>query len=302
MVGEVASSGLHNNASEGIVAATRWKVGDVTITKVVELEIVGRTRFILPQAIPEEIRKIPWLYPHFVDDSGRLKMSIHAFVVETPARRIVVDTGLGNDKQNRGIPAWNGLNGPFLDDLAAAGYPPDTIDTVLSTHLHVDHVGWNTRLIDGRWVPTFGKARYLMGRLEFEHWKDDRADPGRAAVFDDSVRPVADAGLVDLVASNQRVCDEITLIPTPGHSPGHHSVHICSRGEEALLAGDVMHHPCQMAHLDWASTVDSDPAQSTRTRHELFARFAGPPALVLGGHFCGGRIVRDGDAFRLAME
>ena len=156
---------------------------------------------------------------------------------------------------------------------------------MLCTHLHVDHVGWNTRLLDERWVPTFRNARYLMGRVEFDYWKNDRADPGRAAVFDDSIQPVADAGLVDLVPSDHRVCEDLALIPTPGHSPGHHSVHVRSHGEEALLAGDVMHHPCQRAHLDWASTVDFDPAQSTRTRQELFARFAGSSALVLGRPF-----------------
>ncbi len=136
-----------------------WQVGRVKITKVVELETVGRTRFILPQASPEEIQRLDWLYPHFADRDGRLKMSIHALVVETPTRRIIVDTGLGNDKQNRGVPTWNGLNGPFLEDLAAAGYPPDTIDTVLSTHLHVDHVGWNTRTSS-----TGGGSRPFPGR------------------------------------------------------------------------------------------------------------------------------------------
>jgi glyoxylase-like metal-dependent hydrolase (beta-lactamase superfamily II) len=227
------------------VIVERWKIGNVTITRVVELETVGRTRFILPEATPEAIREIDWLFPHFADDTGRLKMSIHSFVVETPARRIVVDTGLGNDKENRGIPTWNRLNGPFLHDLAAAGYPPDSIDTVVCTHLHVDHVGWNTRRVDGRWVPTFPRARYVMGGHEFDHWKADRADQGRAAVFDDSVRPVADAELVDLVDSDRRLCEEVRLIPSPGHSPGHHSVLVRSKGEEALLIGDVLHHPCQ---------------------------------------------------------
>lgn len=120
-------------------------------------------------------------------------------------------------------------------------------------------------------------------------------------MFDDSVRPVADAGLVDLVDSDHRLCEELTLIPSPGHSPGHHCVHVRSAGEEALLIGDVLHHPCQMAHIDWASTADFDGAQSTETRRELFARFAGTGTLVLGGHFFGGRIVRDGEAFRLEM-
>jgi glyoxylase-like metal-dependent hydrolase (beta-lactamase superfamily II) len=276
----------------------KWTVGKVAIARVVELETLGGSRFILPQATREEIKALDWLHPHFADADGRLKMSIHAYVLETPGRRIVVDTGLGNDKQGRAIPDWNGRQGTFLHDLAAAGYPPESIDTVLCTHLHVDHVGWNTRLVDGRWVPTFPRARYVMGRVEFDYWKARRA-PVPAAVFDDSIRPVADAGLVDLVESDHRLCDEVSLIPTAGHSPGHASVHVRSAGEEALLAGDVAHHPCQMARLDWSSTVDFDPAQAARTRRDLFARFAGTPARILGGHFTGGRIVRDGDAFRL---
>jgi glyoxylase-like metal-dependent hydrolase (beta-lactamase superfamily II) len=276
----------------------RWNIGRVKVTKIVEMETIGSTRFILPLANNDEMRKLPWLIPRFATAEGRLKMSIHALVVETPTRRIVVDTGLGNDKQGRNIPTWNDRKGPFLDDLSAAGFPPDSIDTVLCTHLHVDHVGWNTRLVGGRWVPTFAKARYVFGKDEYAYWRDHSTAPDKAAIFADSVAPVVEAGRADLVASDARICDEITLIPTPGHSPGHMSLHIRSDGEQGLLTGDVAHHPCQMAHLDWSSTADSDPAQSTKTRRELFARFADRPVLVIGGHFDAGHIQRDGDAFK----
>ena len=111
--------------------------------------------------------------------------------------------------------------------------PPDSIDTVLCTHLHVDHVGWNTRLVGGKWVPTFANARYVFGKTEYEHWRDHSDEPDKIAVFNDSVKPIVDAGKADLVASDARLCDEITLIPTPGHSPGHISLHIQSDGEEA---------------------------------------------------------------------
>ena len=275
-----------------------WKIGNVKITKVVELETVGHTRFILPLAGREEIRQLPWLIPHFATEDGRLKMSIHALVVETPTRRIVVDTGLGNDKQHRTVPTWNDRKGPFLDDLTAAGFPPESIDTVLCTHLHVDHVGWNTRLQGGRWVPTFEKARYLFGASEYAYWRDHSVEPDKAAIFADSVAPIVAAGQADLVASDARICEEITLIPTPGHSPGHMSLHIRSDGEEGVLTGDVAHHPCQMAHLDWSSTADSDPRQSAETRRALFSRFADRPVLVIGGHFDAGHIQRDGDAFK----
>jgi glyoxylase-like metal-dependent hydrolase (beta-lactamase superfamily II) len=279
----------------------RWNIGRVRVTKIVELETVGSTRFILPLAGHEEIGKLPWLIPHFATEEGRLKMSIHALVVETPTRRIVVDTGLGNDKEGRKVPTWNSRKTPFLETMTAAGFPPDSIDTVLCTHLHVDHVGWNTRLEGNRWVPTFAKARYVFGRIEYEYWRDHSVEPDKAAVFHDSVKPIIDAGKADLVDGDIRLCDEITLIPTPGHSPGHMSVHIKSAGEQGLLTGDVAHHPCQMAHLDWSSTADSDPVQSIVTRRDLFARFADKPVLVIGGHFNAGHIQRDGDAFKFVV-
>jgi len=228
-------------------------------------------------------------------------MSIHSLVVEAPSRRIVVDTGLGNDKEGRKVPTWNNRKDAFLETMTSAGFPPDSIDTVLCTHLHVDHVGWNTKLAGGQWVPTFGNARYVFGKTEYEHWRDYRDEPDKVAVFDDSVKPIVDAGKAELVASDARLADEITLIPTPGHSPGHMSIHIKSDGEEGLLTGDVAHHPCQMAHLDWSSTADSDPVQSTVTRRELFSRFADTPTLVIGGHFNAGHIRRDGDAFKFMV-
>jgi glyoxylase-like metal-dependent hydrolase (beta-lactamase superfamily II) len=275
-----------------------WSIGKVKITKVVELETIGSTRFILPLASKEEIQKLPWLMPHFATEEGRLKMSIHSLVVETQKRRIVVDTGLGNDKQGRGIPTWNNRNGPFLETLTDAGFPPDSIDTVLCTHLHVDHVGWNTKLVDGKWVPTFPNARYLFGQTEYEYWRDHSHEPSQAAVFNDSVKPIMETGRAELIASDAQLTGEIRMIPTPGHSPGHMSLHITSDGEEGLLTGDVAHHPCQMAHLGWSSTADSDPKQSAETRRQLFSRFADRPVLVIGGHFDAGHIKRDGEAFK----
>ncbi len=279
-----------------------WRIGNVTVTKIVELEVTGHTRFVLPEATREACRPIAWMRPHFMDDDGRLKMSIHALVVETPSRRILVDTCLGNDKQGRTVPGWNNLQGPFLRDLSAVGLPRESVDTVVCTHLHVDHVGWNTMLVSGRWLPTFPKARYLMGRTEFEYWRDQREVAEQVTVFSDSVQPVFDAGLVDLVATDHRVCDEVSLVPTLGHTPGHVSIRIESKGEAALITGDFLHHPCQMAHPEWAAVVDYDKGQSTRTRHDVFATLAGTPTLLIGTHFAGataGRVVRDSDGYRL---
>jgi glyoxylase-like metal-dependent hydrolase (beta-lactamase superfamily II) len=282
----------------------KWRIGSVTVTKIVELESTGGSRFILPQATREAVGGMHWMKPHFMDDEGRLKMSVHALVIETASRRIVVDTCIGNDKQGRFVPTWNNLQGPFLRDLAAAGFARESIDTVMCTHLHVDHVGWNTMMVDGRWVPTFPNARYLMARAEFEYWQAKHDHDEQAAVFGDSVRPVFEAGLVDLVETTHRVCDEVRLVPTVGHTPGHVSVEISSGGEHALITGDFVHHPCQMAWPQWASSADFDPEQSTRTRREVFGRLAGTPTLVIGTHFAGataGRVVRDGDAFRLEV-
>ena len=287
-----------------IGSAMKWRVGKVAVTKIVELEVTGGSRFILPQATYEEILPIEWLRPHFADERGRLKMSIHALVVETPERRIIVDTCLGNDKEGRRIPAWNNLQGPFLADLAAAGFPRESIDTVLCTHLHVDHVGWNTMLVDGKWRPTFPRARYLMGRVEFAHWRSQHERADMAAVFADSVAPIHEAGLADLVETDHRICDEISLVPTLGHTPGHVSVRIRSEGEEALITGDFMHHPCQIAHPEWSSTADSDPDAAHRTRERMLGELCDRPVLVIGTHFAGataGRIVRDGAACRLAV-
>lgn len=282
----------------------QWQVGEVKITRIVEMEVAGGTKFLLPQATREAVLPIQWLAPYFMDESGNLIMSIHALVLETPTHRIVVDTCIGNNKE-RDIPNWNNLQLPFLEDLAKAGYPRNTIDTVLCTHLHVDHVGWNTMLVDGKWVPTFPNARYLMAREEYEYWAadDDRAMGGN--IMEDSVRPVFDAGLVDLVETDHRVCDEIWLEPTPGHTPGHVSVHIESGGEHALITGDCIHHPCQMARVDWSSSADYDAQAAMITRRDLLVKYSDKDILVIGTHFAtptAGYIRSDADAFRFDVE
>jgi len=283
----------------------KWHIGDVTVTKIVELEMTGGTRFLLPQATREEVLTIPWLVPHFADAEGRLTLSIHALVIETPSQRIVVDTCLGNDKQGRRIPHWNDRQGRFLEDMNAAGFAPETIDTVLCTHLHVDHVGWNTRLVEGQWVATFPNARYLFGRVEYEHWSRQTAREDMIQVLDDSIRPIFDDGLADLVEWDHEISPEVQLIPSTGHTPGHTSVLIESNGERAMITGDFAHHPCQFARPDWATTADVDPDQAVATRRQLLGELAGEPVLVIGTHFSGptaGHVVADGDAWRLVVD
>ncbi len=278
----------------------RWKIGDVTVTKIAELETPGPGTFVIPQATPEALLAGPdWLRPHFVNDAGEAILSIHSFVVESLGSRILVDTCVGNDKP-RPIPEWDRRSGPFLDDLRRAGFPPESIDRVLCTHLHVDHVGWNTRLDGGRFVPTFANARYLIGRAEWEFWSQAPED-AFGPVLEDSVRPVFDAGLVDLVEGDEHVTAEVELLPTPGHTPGHVSVLIRSDGAEAVITGDLMHHPVQCARPAWGSHFDADPDRALATRRAFLERFGDRPALVLGTHFAGptaGHLRRDGEAWR----
>ena len=264
--------------------ANRWDIGNVRISRIVEMEMVGGSRFILPDATREACLAYPWMQPQFMDNEGNLIMSVHALVVDTGQQRIVVDTCIGNDKE-RSIPNWNRLQTAFLDDLANAGYPRGSIDAVLCTHLHVDHVGWNTMLVDGDWIPTFPNARYLISAEEWSYWDALGDDRIYGPVLADSVRPVVEAGLVDFVDMNHRLCDEVWLEPTPGHTPGHVSVHIASEGAHALITGDCIHHPCQMTRTDWCSSADYDQSQGRATREALLAKYVDADVLVIGTHF-----------------
>ncbi|MEY3042911.1 MAG: hypothetical protein RLZZ174_1993 [Pseudomonadota bacterium] len=283
----------------------RWQIGDVRITKIVEIEALGGMSFILPQAQPEAVKPLSWMVPHFMNEEGKLIASVHALVVETPTLTVVVDTCIGNDKERMPNKNWHKMQTRFLEDFRAAGFDPEKIDAVLCTHLHVDHVGWNTYWDGAAWKPTFPNARYLMAKSEFDYWErhEDAVTPHQ--VFLDSVAPVVEAGLVDLVETTHVVCPEVSLVPTLGHTPGHVSVRIQSQGEEALITGDFLHHPCQMAHPEWASAVDYDAEASTATRWRMLEAYAGTDNLLIGTHFAGptaGRVVKDGEVFRLDVD
>lgn len=279
-----------------------WRIGEVTVTRVVELEMpvpYNPKRAFLAEATPEALAAIPWLAPHYVTPEGHLRLSIHALLVEAPGLRLVVDTCIGNDRP-RSLVGGQALSTGFLQAFEATGWTRDSVDAVVCTHLHVDHVGWNTVKEGDRWVPTFPKARYLIGRREYDHWSAE-GDAEQQVILSDSIRPVFDAGLVDLVEMDHVISPEVRLVPTPGHTPGHVSVRIESAGEVGLITGDMVHHPCQMAHPEWSLPFDSDPVASAAMRRSVFESTAEQPVLVIGTHFAAptaGHVRRDGGAFR----
>jgi glyoxylase-like metal-dependent hydrolase (beta-lactamase superfamily II) len=236
-----------------------------------------------------------------MDEKGRFLQSIHAFVIQAPGFTALVDTCVGNDKDRGGRAPFHMMQTTFLEDLKAAGVAPESVDLVVCTHLHVDHVGWNTRLDSGRWVPTFPRARHLFARREWEHWSSESSADDTKRIMADSVTPVLDAGLADLVAMDHRVSDEMWFEPTPGHTPGHVSVRLRAGGAEAVITGDLMHCPVQVAEPDWCSHFDSDPDQARKTRRAFCERYADTAVAVLGTHFhhpTAGRIVRHGPTWR----
>src|ERR1043166_5650162 len=275
----------------------RWKIGEGSITRGIESEAPWDGTLLLPEATAANVRKErDWLHPTFTDDAGLLRMSIHAFVIESRGKRIVVDTCIGNDKE-RPIPERNRKQWPFLANLEQAGYARESVDMVLCTHLHVDHVGWNTMLRGDTWVPTFPNATYLIGGTEWDFFSTAEA-PFLKGPVDDSVRPVVAAGMSQLVDDAHRLTDEVWLESTPGHTPGHFSVRISSRGQEAVITGDLMHHPVQCQHPEWNCGFDSDHELARKTRREFLARYADQPVLVFGTHFAtpsAGHVVKHGD-------
>jgi glyoxylase-like metal-dependent hydrolase (beta-lactamase superfamily II) len=277
----------------------QWKIGDIKITQLIELTDASGALQVLPDATPANLDTIPWLKPNFVSPEGHLIMNIQMLIIETPDQKMVVDTCIGNDKALN-MEHWSNMQLPFLDDLKKLGHDPDSVDKVICTHLHVDHVGWNTRKVAGKWVPTFPNARYVMVEKEFDFWQSLEEDPF-GDVFGESVKPVVDAGLADMVGPDHQVAEGVSFESTPGHTPGHVSVHIKSQGEEAIISGDMMHHPCQIARPDWVTPFDADSPAACATRKQFLERYADKPVLVLGTHFAnpvGGRIVRDGKTYR----
>ena len=259
------------------------RLGDVTITCVVEIDRSSfPTASMLPDSTPDAIAAHHgWLKPHFFDDAvGDLASRIQTFVVRTPRHTILVDTCVGNDKNRAGNPLWHRRDGPYLDELARAGATPEAVDYVLCTHLHVDHVGWNTRFVDGRWSPTFPRAKYVFAGDEWEYWRHERD-----LCIADSVVPVVEAGQAMLVDSRHAVDPWLAFEPSPGHTPGHVCVRLSTSGGQAVFTGDLMHRTVQVAEPQWSSRFCYDPKQAAATRREFVERHADSGVLVLAAHF-----------------
>jgi glyoxylase-like metal-dependent hydrolase (beta-lactamase superfamily II) len=284
-----------------------WRVGEVEIARIVEVNAFeDNISMLLKDETAEYVRQHAWLRPHFATPEGLMKISFQAFVLRSRGKSVMIDTCIGADRK-REYDVFCNLQSTFLTDLAAAGFPADSINAVLCTHLHFDHVGWNTRLVDGRWIPTFPQARYLFGKAEYDHWTHMRATGGyhHFGHMVDAVDPVVAAGLVDYITPDYQLTDEVSLFATPGHTPGHVSVLIRSRGEEAVITGDLMHHPIQLIDPAREANFDMDKPQGAQTRQAFVDRFGGTPVLVIGSHFCdptGGRIVRHEAGWKLVTE
>lgn len=285
-----------------------WQIGRARITPVYETDAGTVIQAGIAEARPERVAGIDWLAPAFADESGRLLAVVQSFVIRLDGATVLVDTCVGNHKPRPGLPAWSSLATDFPQRLSAAGVRPAEVDAVVCTHLHFDHVGWNT-VPDGSggWVPLFSRARHLVCRTEFEYWVSDaaqtREDADDLAGVSDSVLPVREAGLLDLVDASHEIRPGIRLVPTAGHTPGHVSVLVESAGSRALISGDALHHPCQIARPDWGIFSDFDPAQARRTRTALLAMCADTDTLLLGTHFpppAAVRVRREGDGFTAA--
>lgn len=290
------------------------RIGDFSVDRVLESEgPYFALDFLLPGAPPDLIAaNADWLKPRFVDPTDdRLILSFQSFVLRTGRHTILIDACTGNDKERPARPNWHRRQHPYLEHMRALGVAPESIDFVFCTHLHADHVGWNTRLLNGRWVPTFPNARYIFARREYEHWEKVHrevtatgGEPVSYGSFADSVLPVVEAKRAVFVASDHEIERGVYLEPAYGHTPGNCVLHARNRGARAIFIGDVMHTAAQLAQPALSSCFCADPAAAARTRTALVARHADTDTVILASHFptpVAGRIRRRGEGFALAV-
>ena len=265
----------------------KWKIGDVEVFQIVEMVDNELFSTFIPDAKPEAVLRYDWLRPNYVGEGGNLKAQVQSFVIKSNGKYILIDTCNGNHKERPGMPTWGKLNTNFLDKFTKLGISPDEIDFVACTHLHFDHVGWNTKLENGEWVPTFKNAKYLFSKEEYEYWvkkPENEVEDDHNGIAD-SVVPVVEAGLAEFVPDDYKLDENIRFIPTPGHTPHHISIAIKSNDKKAIISGDVMHHPCQIAETSWTTLADTLPEKTIQTRIEFLKRYANTDTLIIGTHF-----------------
>src|SRR3954454_18056293 len=278
-----------NNAGNDMTIAT---VGAAKITRIEETYgfFFEAKQFFADWRDEIVAEHMNWMVPdHYDPKSGYLKLSIHSWLLEIDGKKILIDTCVGNHKDRKHRPFWDTLNTRYLQRLAAAGAKPEDIDMVMCTHLHVDHVGWHTRLDNGRWVPTFPNAKYVFGKTDYEYFlkldRDPQKGPAIGGALRDSVLPIVEAGLCQMVDGAQAIEENISIEPSPGHTPGHFVIRLESSSAKAYFAGDVIHHAIQVYHPHWNSFACLDPEPARRSRRKLLEDCAGSGALLAPQHF-----------------
>lgn len=261
----------------------RWQIGQASIVRIAEICVPLPREGLCPNSDPATLsRHSDWLRPHFVDAEGNLLLSIHSLLIRSGGKNILVDTCLGEGLDFGMFPD---AGTAFMDSLREAGIGREDVDVVLCTHLHYDHIGWNTFVEGGRRIPTFPNAEYLFAKTEWEHWRAVE-DTGLPMALAECVQPIIDAGLASFVETDHQITKEISLEPSPGHTPGHVSVKISSSGKEAFITGDAIVHPVQWAEIEWGNPdVDHDLNEAIQVRRELRDRYCETDTLIIGTHF-----------------
>lgn len=293
-----------------------FNVGSIRVVRVEE----WRGEFLSPADLfvgydEEEFAKRVDSFPADVynKELGQIYAFLQSWLLEVDGKKIIIDTGAGNDKVRPGIPLFGGLSTDFIRRLSEAGFPPEEIDLVICTHLHIDHVGWNTALQDDRWQPTFPNARYLFSEKDLEYWDpanrsrfpDKVGEAVNEGFFEDSVRPIVEAGRVDVVSGRHEVLPGLVLEPAPGHTPGHIVVRVESDGEHGMFVGDILHHPIQVYCPTWNSIFCEDGEQARATRKRVLSDAADTNALMFPAHFGGQHavwITHADDGFEIALK
>ena len=266
-----------------------WQVGEVKVSRIVEIwDFQDDIRMTMPEATEEEVLALDWLHPHYATPDGRQRMNFQGFVVQAPGRTIVVDSCIGAGRE-REFDVFCDLPEGFLEDLESLGISREEVDTVMCTHLHFDHVGWNTYKDPetGEYKPTFPNARYLFGRTEYEAWQNVIRHDGHHtdAHLVECVDPIVAAGMADFIEPDHVIAEGIYCEPSHGHTPGHVHVRISSQGQEAVITGDLMHHPMQVAMPHRPATFDMDKEAGRHTRMGFVNKYVDSGVLVIGAHF-----------------